>query len=204
MFAKLSGIISYIDEDNLIIDVNGVGYLVYVPSSILQIESLNNPINLFIQTLVKEDSITLYGFQDLALKRMFNLLMSVQGVGAKLALTIVSALPVQNLQSAILQNDINLLKSVNGVGAKVAQRLVGELKDKITKVFNLQDSIAPNFSIPNANNSMNDVIAALKGLGYNPFEINKIMPNLQSMELPNSSTETLLKQALKLITQDTN
>lgn len=204
MFAKLSGIISYIDEDNLIIDVNGVGYLVYVPSSILQIESLNNPINLFIQTLVKEDSITLYGFQDLALKRMFNLLMSVQGVGAKLALTIVSVLPVQNLQSAILQDDINLLKSVNGVGAKVAQRLVSELKDKITKVFNLQDSIAANFSIPNANNSMNDVIAALKGLGYSSFEINRVMPNLQSMELPNSSTETLLKHALKLITQDTN
>lgn len=204
MFAKLSGTIGYIDEDNLIIEVNGVGYLVHVPNAILQTELLDNHINLFIQTLVKEDAITLYGFKDLASKRMFNLLMSVQGVGAKLALVIVSTLPLPNLQSAIMQGDVNLLKSISGVGAKVAQRLVGELKDKIHKVFNLQDSISPSITIPSAHNSMNDVIYALKGLGYNPFEINKIMPNLQSIALPNSSTENLLKQALKLMTKDTN
>lgn len=204
MFAKLSGVISYIDEDNLIIDVNGVGYLVYVPSAILHTESLNNPINLYIQTLVKEDAITLYGFHDLASKRMFNLLMSVQGVGAKLALVIVSTLPVPNLQNAVLQGDVNLLKSISGVGAKVAQRLVGELKDKITKVFNLQDALPPSMAIPNVKGNVSDVISALKGLGYSSFEINKIMPNLQSTGLADSSTEVLLKQALKLMMQDTN
>lgn len=203
MFAKLKGVIDFIDDDNIILDVQGVGYQVYVTKQLLEKIVVNNDVALYIQTQVKEDAITLYGFSDLEEKRMFNLLLTVQGIGAKLALVALSKFALPKLQVAILQGNTELLKSIPGVGAKVAQRLATELKDKVSKISNVADTInkfANDINVTD-NNILQDVTVALKGLGYNTFEINKILPSLQELITDKDSSEVALKHALKLMTK---
>lgn len=201
MISKLIGIIDEIEEDSITLNVNGVGYLVYIPNGSFLGESTSETRSLYIQTLVKEDAINLYGFKDLAQKQLFNLLISVQGVGAKIALLMISKLSPADLQQAIMFEDINVLKSINGIGAKVAQRLITELKDKMSKISLAgSNGIEVNSSVPNKDKLNNtnalDAILALEGLGYSKFEITKVISKIQQEISTELTTEELIKEYL--------
>lgn len=130
MIAKLYGKVDVLAEDHLVLDVNGVGYLVFAPARTLRAVTLGKPATLVIETHVREDHIHLYGFATPVEKQWFGLLTTVQGVGAKVALALLSALSPDDLMTAISAQDVTALCRAQGVGKKVGQRIIGELKDK--------------------------------------------------------------------------
>jgi len=170
MIAQLSGQIVEQNTNQLILDVHGVGYLVTVSSSTLsQIQGLSENISLLVEMIVREDSMTLYGFYTSEEKSAFTLLQSVQGVGAKAAISILSVLTPDSLKQAILSSDKAMVSRADGVGPKLAQRIVNELSEKVAKL---------STSIANAENMIvsptgsgqstisQDAVSALVNLGY--------------------------------------
>ena len=133
MISKLKGIIDTITENQIIIDVGGVGYGVFAPSKTISQLTLNSPATLWIETIVREDSITLYGFSSQSEHDFFNLLTTVQGIGPKAGIAILSALTPQQISTAILSGDAKSFTTANGIGKKTAERIITELKDKVSK-----------------------------------------------------------------------
>lgn len=174
MIAKLKGLVDSSGEDWVIMDVGGVGYLVSGSSRMLS--SLPRPgeaAMLHIETIVREDAISLFGFADIQERDLFRLLTSVQGVGAKVALAILSTLSPTDLQNAIAAQDKTAVARAKGVGPKVATRIVTELKDKVTGlVFKPKGVEAPASGAPQpADNSViADAVSALSNLGYKPVD----------------------------------
>jgi holliday junction DNA helicase RuvA len=168
MFAKLTGTIDDIAEDHLILDCNGVGYLVFASSRTLDGLHAGEPLSLRIETHVGEDHIRLYGFRHADEQRWFKLLQSVQGVGSRVALAILSVLPPERLAAAIAAQDKASVAQANGVGPKLAQRIVTELKDKAgaLSVATITSALAGN--APKASGILGDAMSALINLGYQP------------------------------------
>jgi len=133
MIAKLAGIVDSVGEDGAVIDVGGVGYLAYCSTrTISRLPPAGSPVRLLIETHVREDHIHLYGFIDAAERDWFRLLMTVQGVGARLALSILSTVMPEDLSLAIFAQDRAVLARADGVGPRLAARIVNELKDKVS------------------------------------------------------------------------
>lgn len=176
MIAKLKGLVDSSGEDWVIMDVGGVGYLVSGSSRMLS--SLPRPgeaAMLHIETIVREDAISLFGFADVQERDLFRLLTSVQGVGAKVALAILSTLSPTDLQNAIAAQDKTAVARAKGVGPKVATRIVTELKDKVTGlVFQPKGVQAPAGAAPataaNDSGVVADAVSALSNLGYKPVD----------------------------------
>jgi len=186
MIGYLKGQIIDKNEKNIIILVNGVGYLVYANSDLVANTQLKQEIELFIHTVVREDDIALYGFLKRDELVFFNQLTSVSGIGPKMGLEILSV-PVNMTQNAILNGDTGILTKIKGLGKKTAERLILELKNKITpaSITNVGDSPTP----------MNeDAILALESLGYERFQVVKAMANLPK-EI--TDTEEIVKYFLK-------
>lgn len=216
MIAKLKGIVDTIAEDYCIVDVNGVGYLVFASAKTLGRLMLNAPAGLMIETIVREDSISLFGFADAMEKEWFNTLTKVQGVGAKVCLNILSVLTPLQLGQAIAAQDKNSFARANGVGPKLAARIVTELKDKIVSVpvaevakdINMalngnlnateeteafEDKLAARADDPT---KMEDAISALVNLGYQRLEAYKAV-NQASIKAPDADMGELIRLALK-------
>ena len=174
MIAQLSGQIVEQNTNQLILDVHGVGYLVTVSSSTLsQIRALSGTISLLIEMIVREDSLTLYGFYTSEEKSAFTLLQSVQGVGAKAAISILSVLTPDSLKQAILSSDKAMVSRADGVGPKLAQRIVNELAEKVGKLpTNFGNTENMGVSPAGAGQSAisQDAISALLNLGYSQSE----------------------------------
>jgi holliday junction DNA helicase RuvA len=133
MIAKLAGIVDSVGEDGAVIDVGGVGYLAFCSTrTIALLPPVGSPTRLLIETHVREDHIHLYGFIDTAERDWFRLLTTVQGVGARLALSILSAVTPEDLSLAIFAQDRAVLARADGVGPRLAARIVNELKDKVS------------------------------------------------------------------------
>ncbi|MGV3279052.1 Holliday junction branch migration protein RuvA [Rickettsiales bacterium LUAb2] len=196
MIGKLIGKIDYISDDYIIVDVNGVGYLVYIPQNIMARLNLQESVVLFIETQVREDSITLFGFTEEIDKKVFNLLKTVQGVGAKLALAALSRLSTNDLQTAIMLEDQKLIQTIPGVGAKVAIRIISELKGKIDKLFAgivVTNNIGNNGKL----NKNREAREALLALGYGSLEVNAAI-NYAINELEELATvEDVIKKSLQ-------
>ena len=172
MIAKLAGIVDHVGPDGAIIDVGGVGYLAFCSTRTLgQLPSVGSPARLMIETHVREDHIHLYGFIDTAERDWFRLLTTVQGVGAKLALAILSVVPPDSLNVAIFAQDKATLARADGVGAKLAARIVNELRDKVGA---LSPALAPAGAAEAAAVSgagpASDAVSALVNLGYRRVE----------------------------------
>jgi len=145
VIASLSGIVEQVNDDSVVVDVNGVGYLVFAASRTLaRLPARGEPVRLLIETHVREDHIHLYGFADEAERGWFRLLTTVQGVGAKTALAVLSALAPDALTAAVMAQDKVALTEAEGVGRKLAQRIVMELRDKLGAV-----ALAPAISSRN-------------------------------------------------------
>jgi holliday junction DNA helicase RuvA len=144
MIARLAGIVDSVGEDSAVIDVGGVGYLAFCSTrTIGRLPAAGAPARLLIETHVREDHIHLYGFVDAAERDWFRLLMTVQGVGARLALSILSAVPPEDLSLAIFAQDRAVLARADGVGPRLAARLVNELKDKVSGLVPAPGPSAP-------------------------------------------------------------
>ncbi len=174
MIAKLTGLVDSSGEDWVIMDVGGVGYLVSGSSRTLSaLPRAGEAAKLHIETVVREDAISLFGFADIQERDLFRLLTSVQGVGAKVALAILSTLSPTDLQNAIAAQDKTAVARAKGVGPKVATRIVTELKDKVTGlVFKPRGVEAPAPGAPHTadNSVIADAVSALSNLGYKPVD----------------------------------
>lgn len=165
MIAKLRGRVDQVGEDFAVIDVGGVGYLVFAGSRTLAALSVGESAELAIETHVREDHIHLYGFSTASEREMFRTLMTVQGVGAKVGLAILSALSAQQIAQAIVSGDQAAFKRASGVGPKLAARLVAELKDKIAGFSIVAPPAKPATGGP-APTGAEDAVSALVNLGY--------------------------------------
>lgn len=171
MIARLKGVLEAIRSDSLILDVNGVGYLVYCASNFLgKLPSRGSPLCLHIETQVREDAITLFGFEQEVEREWFRLLTTVQGVGAKLALAILGSLGVEGVARAAAMQDKNAFARTSGVGPKLAGRIANDLKDKapapaagmLRQAATPQDVTARD----SLQQVLDDALSALVNLGY--------------------------------------
>lgn len=172
MIAHLSGTLSAKTMTNAVIDVGGVGYLVTATSRTLEaIGEIGGSVKLLTEMVVREDSMTLFGFSAMHEKEVFLLLQTVQGVGAKAAIAILSALSASEVEEAIMAGDKALITRADGVGPKIASRIVNELAEKLGKIKS--QTIAPiggtaagDASGAASSSAMNDALSALVNLGY--------------------------------------
>lgn len=175
MIASLSGKLKHRDAGRVVIETGGVGYEVSIPlATYYRLPGLGAPVSLEIRQVVREDSLTLYGFFTRAEKQAFDLLMLVQHVGPKLALAILSVLSPDELVSAIAREDVERLDAVPGVGAKVAERVVRELRDKTAELKLVASERAEELDgaadgAEGEPSELDDAVSALVNLGYKPI-----------------------------------
>lgn len=188
MIGKLQGIVDYIGNDFIILMVSGVGYRVYTP----EILTSGVNISLWIETIVREDSIRLFGFSTPATQNLFNMLTGVSGVGPKVAMAILRTIKTDTLMTAIATGDAKTIATAPGVGKKVAEKIIVELKSKIGggSINIATDSLAGG--------ALPDLLAALESLGYRRMDIIDMAQRLVS-ENPTSDISKLVPMALKEI-----
>ena len=186
MIAQLRGILSHTADTHAIIDVQGVGYLVQISGRTQgQLAVQDGAVTVLTEMIVREDSMTLYGFHDASERDAFRLLITVQGVGAKAAMAILSVLSPADLSSAIMSGDKAMVARADGVGPKIAQRVVNELAEKIGRFPSLGDGIAVSTSgSASAEDSqvasaMGDALSALVNLGYGRSEAHAALLRVQ-------------------------
>jgi len=206
LIAKLTGLLDSTGEDWAIIDVNGVGYLVHSSSrSLSALPGCGEAAQMHIETVVREDAITLFGFIDVIERDMFRLLTSVQGVGAKVGLAILSALSPTDLQNAIAAQDKTAVSRAKGVGPKVATRIVTELKDKVTGlVFSPKGVEMGTMGVPqsaqaggSAQSALEDAVSALVNLGYKRVEAHGAVAKVMADVGEDATVAALVPAALK-------
>ena len=196
MFAYIKGSLEEKTSTYVVIDVGGVGYKIFMSAnSINNIGENGNIVKVHTHYYVREDNISLYGFLTSEELKMFELLLSVSGIGAKSAITMLSNISPSDFALAIITNNIAALTKIPGIGAKSAQRIILELKDKLKDVETTtkqEETIVKSKDNENAK----DALDALQILGYNKKEIEKA---IQKMDIDEMSTEDIIKNALKLL-----
>jgi len=192
MIARLRGKILELQPPFLLLEVNGVGYEVEAPlSTIFNLPPVGEEVTLHISMIVRDDAHLLFGFSSPTEKKMFQTLIKITGVGAKMVLAILSGMSVEEFVSAIRNKDVNQLVRLPGVGQKTAQRLIVEMQDRL-KEINL-DVTLPGKSV-SANDLAEQATQALVALGYKAADArNKIL----AIQLDNKSLEEIITQALK-------
>lgn len=214
MIGKIAGILEYRAEDHIVIDVRGVGYIVYVSNSVLAgLPSNGEAVALYTDLLVREDNLQLFGFTTLVEKEWHRLLMSVQGIGAKASMAILGTLGADGVSRAIALGDWNAVAKAKGVGPKTAQRVTIELKDKAPSVMAMggtvaeamgdeviEDAPAPRRkpNVPKANPAQAEALSALSNLGYAPGDAAGAVAEALGAD-PELDTSALIRSALKLL-----
>lgn len=213
MIGKLTGRVDYRAGDHVLLDVGGVGYVVYCSDRTLSaLPGKGEVTALYTDLLVREDLLQLFGFTTLVEKEWHRLLMSVQGVGAKASLAILGALGPDGVSRAIALGDAASIKAAKGIGPKIAQRVVTELKDKAPGVMAMGGSpaqalgtapaeaevIEPVAAAPASSNAQSDALSALGNLGYAPSEAAAAVAQAAD-EAPGAETSELIRVALKLL-----
>lgn len=200
MISRLKGILIESSFTQTIIDVHGVGYQVFIPMSTFdKLPRIDSEITLLINTQVREDDISLYGFATAEEKQLFELLIATNGVGPKLALSILSSMPVSSFCSAVTHRDITLIKRINGIGPKTAERLLVELHDKVSKLVPVTGGTGKTIPDKLAI-AAEDALLALEQLGFKSDKIRKTIHKIIE-DLPESecSSENLIRKALQAL-----
>lgn len=195
MIAFLKGKVEFKTNSYIVMDVNGIGFKVFMTESSIQSIEKNQDIKVFTYMRVMEDDMSLYGFLNNEELAMFELLISVGGIGAKSAIAILSNIEPSAFALAVITDDVSKLKKLPGIGPKTAQRIILELKDKIKSEQALEDSSDIKEKIVIDNNTQ-DAIDALQVLGYNRKSIEKALEGLDTKDM---SVEEIIKQGLKLL-----
>lgn len=203
MIAKLTGLVDTVSENTLILDVNGVGYLLNCGRQTLSnLPPKEQTVILYVETLMRAEQLTLYGFGTPQEKDCFNTLMTVQGVGGRMALAILSALTPDRLFQAISLQEPTLLTQADGVGPKLANRIVQELKDKVGKLLTSDAGISTEKRAAPANESNNgEALSALLNLGYRRAEAIEAVAKAHLEAGDSATLNTLIPLALKKLAQ---
>jgi len=191
MITQIRGKLVEKNPTDVVVDCNGVGYLLHV--SLNTYAALPNDENVLLYThlSIREDAHTLYGFINKIEREVFKLLISVSGVGASTARTMLSSMTSEEIQHAIASENVKLIQSVKGIGAKTAQRVIVDLKDKVLKTFDLDE-----VSVVQNNTNKEEALSALEVLGFARKQADKVVGVILK-ENPEASVEILIKQALK-------
>lgn len=189
MIAYLSGTIRHLSEKSVILDTGGVGYEVALPSDLMEGLQVGGALELFTHAVYREDEAALFGFDSIARRELFRTLLTVNGVGAKMGMELMS-LPSDKLQAAIANGDEAYLTLVKGVGAKLASRLVLELKGKM----NVLPTSGKSSVTGDALQGLEDALTALEHLGYDRRQINRVLKDLPKDA---TATEDVVRWALK-------
>jgi len=198
MFAYIKGTLEYKMEGYIIVDVRGMGYKIFMSETgIEKLGNVGDTVKVHTYLKVREDDMSLFGFNTGEELSMFELLISVSGVGAKTALNMLSCIEPSKFALAVITNDLKTLTKIPGVGVKSAQRIVLELKDKLKteKAVNTNENSEIAQSIEK-DNKLEDAVSALQVLGYNRKEIEKVF---EKVEISESSVEDLIKKGLQLL-----
>lgn len=190
MITQLKGRMIEKSPTEVVIDCNGVGYMVHISLNTYSKLTDAESITLFTHLQVKEDSNTLFGFYEKTERNLFRQLISVSGIGASIARTMLSSLSPGEIQSAIISGNTSLIQSVKGIGLKTAQRVIIELKDKVSSI-----SENDNFIGTMSNTNKDEALSALEVLGYSRKNTNKVIETLLNNS-PEMSVEELIKSAL--------
>lgn len=194
MYAYFNGKVENIFNDRVIIGVNNIGYEIYMPENeLLKIEEIKEDVKVYTYLQVREDDMKLFGFLDLETLEFFKKLITVSGVGAKVALNIIANIDKSDMCIAIATDDIATLKAVPGIGPKMAQKIIFELKDKILKE-DIDSSKKSNKTLKKANPNIEEASAALQVLGYRDKNIKEVIDRLNIEE---DSVEDIIKKVLK-------
>lgn len=191
MIGSLKGKLLQKEAEKIILDVCGVGYEIHVPLKVItQLPDINKEVFFYIETVVKEDEISLYGFLSKEDKEIFNLLREAKGVGVRTAFAILSFFSASDIMDSIVNEDINSFLSIPGIGRKTAERIIFELKDRAKK-------FSDRTNLTKTNQIESDVELALISLGYNVKEAREAIKKAKLELKENFSLEDIIKVALK-------
>lgn len=200
MFAYIKGSLEEKSTNYIVIDVNGIGYKIFMSNiSINEIGEIGAKVKVHTHYYVREDNISLYGFLTHEELKMFELLLSVSGIGAKSAIAMLSNITPASFACAIISNNVALLKKIPGIGPKTAQRIILELQDKLkaeqelTKVEEQEE-----IKIINSGENVEEATQALQILGYNKKEIEKAFEKIANLDV---SVEELIKKGLSILSR---
>ena len=191
MITHIQGKLVEKNPTDVVIDCNGVGYFLNISLHTFSHLPSTENVKLYTQLLVREDSHTLFGFSSIEERAIFNLLISVSGVGASTARTMLSSLSPELIRDDIVSEDILTIQSVKGIGSKTAQRVILDLKDKILKVY----GASPNSSM-SSNTNRNEALSALETLGFVRKQAEKVCDAFLKKQ-PQATLEEIIKEALK-------
>ncbi|GGX13703.1 Holliday junction branch migration protein RuvA [Aquimarina muelleri] len=191
MITHIKGRLVEKNPTDVVIDCDGVGYLLHISLHTFSLIPEGEMLQLYTHLQVKEDSHTLFGFAEKSEREIFRLLVSVSGIGASTARTMLSSLHPDQVKEAIASNDVATIQSIKGIGIKTAQRVIIDLKDKILKVYNIDE-----VSVSQSNTNKNEALSALETLGFNRKLAEKAIDKVLK-ENPKETVENIIKQALK-------
>ncbi|AFR26786.1 Holliday junction branch migration protein RuvA [Bartonella quintana] len=205
MIGKLKGILEHVFDDHIIVDVQGVGYVVFISNRLRpSLPALGESLSLFIETHVREEAIRLFGFVAKAEQEWFCLLQNVPGVGAKVALAILGTLSPDELAQAIALNDIAMISRAPGVGKKVSERIVSELKSKALPFNDNALHFTPQPHLEVTHQPTNDALSALVKLGFERDQAARALAlAMNALEGETVSSALLIRHSLKLLSPST-
>ncbi|TYA74553.1 Holliday junction branch migration protein RuvA [Seonamhaeicola marinus] len=191
MITHIQGKLTEKNPTHVVIDCNGVGYMINISLHTFSQIPDNENLKLYTHLQVREDAHTLYGFSSVAEREIFRLLISVSGIGASTARTMLSSLTPKQIREGIAGNDVALIQSIKGIGAKTAQRVILDLKDKILKIYDIDE-----VSVSQDNTNKEEALSALEVLGFAKKQAERVVDKIVASE-PEANVETIIKQALK-------
>ena len=191
MIAHIQGKITEKTPTDLVIDCGGVGYHINISLHTYSLLPQTESIKLFTYLQVKEDAHTLFGFVEKSEREIFKMLLSVSGIGASIARTMLSSLEPKQVIQAIAMGDVGTIQSIKGIGTKTAQRAILDLKDKVLKLYDLDE-----VSILQNNTNKDEALSALEVLGFNKKLAEKVVDKIVAQD-SDASVESIIKQALK-------
>ena len=194
MIGFVEGIIEYIDVDKIVVNNNGVGYNVFMPASQIDTLNVDETVRVFTYLNVREDAMQLFGFLTRDDLEVFKLLITVNGIGPKGGLAVLSTITTDDLRVAVISEDAKAISKAPGIGAKTAQKVIIELKDKLNLEDVLEPKLDANFQV-NDNNSMSEAVMALVALGYSQADAYRAVKSIDNIE--ELDVENVIKMALK-------
>ena len=198
MFAYIKGIFESRTLEYIVIDVNGIGYKIFMSeNSMKKIGEIGNIVKIYTYVKVREDDISIYGFANSEELKMFEMLISVSGIGAKSAIAVLSNIEPSTFSIAVVSNNVDVLKKLPGIGLKSAQRIILELKDKLKNIKASDELEEKNTKLDNDDN-IEEAISALQVLGYSRKEIEKILPKINKND---DDIEKIIKKSLALLSK---
>ncbi|WP_404453216.1 Holliday junction branch migration protein RuvA [Virgibacillus necropolis] len=198
MIAYIKGKVTYIQDDSVIVDVQGVGYEILCANPFVFQTSLNEEVLIYTHHHVREDAQVLYGFKNQGQKSLFTKLLQVSGIGPKGALAILGSVNVSDFVAAVEREDDKFLTSFPGVGKKTARQVILDLKGKLTTMLSISDQPTTDNTIENDTfEGLSEAQEALRALGYSEKEIKTVIPQLQKEST--SNTDEIIRKALSLL-----